>query len=241
MVPCCGRHIDHATLGVGSVQVRIRPAIDLAPFHPRCRKRPKVESATQITGIHAINEHQVVIRVAPADEQRTLRPALAGLRHKRSRHQPEQAHRVLRQLQLSGANHAGCRARLRLRCRCSCRRHHDRLAYPLRLQHDILLDTVELSCIEPRRLKLTKLRGVHHEIEPPALPSEDLKTSVRTGNRGARDLPVGDQVDRSSGHTGPGSVGDHTANRSGMSRDRKKQNSIGTHARQANKRPENKR
>ena len=185
---------DHAALGIRAIQARIGPAINLGPFDSGGRHWPEIEPTAQVARIHAIDQNLVVVGVAAAHKQRGLRAELARLGHERARHQPQRAHHVLRAAKSAGPNHAGRRASLRLRRRCSRRRHHDGLAHPLRLKHDVALDVVQLPRIESRRLNCRNLLAETTRKKRPCTPVRIWKLPSAAETADATTFPLSQQI-----------------------------------------------
>ncbi len=207
-----GAHADHAALGTSAVQVRIRPAINFGSLDSSGGKWTEVELIAHIARVHAVQQHHVGIRIAASNKHRGLRPQLAGLHHKCSRHQPQCAHQIVSQSQIHWPNHAGGRAGLRLRRRCPCRGDHNRLAHPLRLKHHVALNVVELAGIKTGRLDLPEALGRNHQVEAAGSPCQDLKAAVGGGYGRGSLSSVADQDHIGAAHLGAGRVGHHAVN-----------------------------
>ena len=166
-----------------------------------------------ITRIDAVHQNLVVIRIAAADKQRGLRPALARLHNKSAGHQSQCARQVVAQGQVERPKYAGGGAGLRLWRGSTGSRHHDRLARPFRFKHHVAFDRVELSGEKARRLQLAKALCRNHQEEAPIDTGEYLKAAVGRGNSGGNYFSVADQNHVGSGHLGARCVGNHAANR----------------------------
>ena len=143
----------------GAVEVGIGPPVNFSALDRGGGEGAEIELVTQIAGVDSIEKNLVVIQIAAANEEGSLRAALTGLHHERTGHEPQRAYQVFTEPEVERAEDGSGGTGLRLRRRCSGCGYHDRFADPLRFQHYIALDRVELAGVEIWRLQLAKAVG----------------------------------------------------------------------------------
>ena len=225
-----GGQADHARVSACAVKARIGTAINLGAFDRSSGKRAEIELTAQVAGVNAVEKDLVVVGIAAADKERSLRPHLPGLHDFSSRHEPQSADEIVAQRKIERAEHGCCRAGLRLRRRRAGCRHHDGFAHPGRLEHHVPLDGIELAGVEIGRLQLTKALGRDHEEETALGSGGDLEAAIGRGNRRSNDLAVADKRDACAGDLGARGIGDHATDGSGMTQGGKKDKENGATA-----------
>jgi hypothetical protein len=84
-----GDHLHHRSDRVRSVQRRLTAAHDLEAIDLRRRHAAEVELAAARVDAHAVDQHQVVVRLAAAREQRRQRALTAGALDVEAGHHPQ--------------------------------------------------------------------------------------------------------------------------------------------------------